>query len=981
MSAQNAVAGPAGRTRDPNRKSTGPKADSHRNEQSERKAHAIANVSQSAVIGAREVVTNACANGSPLQNMSQGQLRIGRNEKADAGDIEIKVEKVIELTKASKDAAVVALHDCDYDLNRAVSKILEGDSDDNWTSVSTKSKKEKEKVPAKSQVAESSSKQANGTSHKHVAPAGPRNRTAATTTASRKERPAGERPNRSSKQRDEPRDSGAGAESQPSADISRHPGPRAHRPPRAVRESGPRSGAERRPDAVRRPDGAGSSSANRPRGPRTFSNQQKLVPPAAAADDFPNSIDTWSNTTADPNARPAPAPITSMTVGNWSDVVSGANEDWSEEDYESSLMETKVFVPSGKSLPEADELSAQTTHVQMSDKQKRGAGTGTQAAPLLDRKEAAGAQILQSLKQPPVTQSGYGQISQSYINKQAADSIKSLVGIPTAVYAAAAPPAAHHPADPKPVPSSGRPANQNRRTTRIPESAVEMPSNDSVASLGVQFGALDVSFASADTQSFVKQDVQSLNHKAAMAANTSFEQQAKTVLADDMMKRHDALSGKQEPDIDPRNAVAKHVKSAIDSVKGPDLYSVTGSQSDYKGNASYGNAGSYSPYSSSASTSGQFNVYANPSSYASSPYSTNYQPAGPKNLSNLKDVDTSVPQKHVPYDMQSPAGLVNSTQTTNVLKNSLSATGKGNMSNQNIPRMMTQLMHPSYIMGGMASPAFYPLFDPSMQMPPAAAQDATGYAAAYNQPADTTKFGRSDGVSDGTASTATGVSSQNPVVSQHSQQQQFISTLPPGYGFYYLPSAPGLYQPQGGQFVPVPPVSNAHASSAPGFPKGNYASHSYAGSGYDSSALAMQPDYGKPQGYAPSPNQAKTMPSSDLMGQSSSYSKPHGVSKVCPPGDYTSSTHLLRNLQAYDKMSYPSVGQSATAAYNLTGSQAALGTSAYNSYMVPQNMGQGFPDSSQSQSGVGRSLPAGSKGPAPNAPKNYGQNLYQNPGW
>lgn len=93
------------------------------------------------------------------------------------------------------------------------------------------------------------------------------------------------------------------------------------------------------------------------------------------------------------------------------------------------------------------------------------------------------------------------------------------------------------------------------------------------------------------------------------------------------------------------------------------------------------------------------------------------------------------------------------------------------------------------------------------------------------------------------------------------------------------------------------------------------------------------------------------------------------------------SANLLTNLQAYDKMSYPSVGQSATAGYNLTGSQAALGASAYNSYMVPQNMSQGFPDSSQSQSGVGRSLPAGSKGTTTNAPKNYGQNLYQNPGW
>ena len=81
-------------------------------------------------------------------------------------------------------------------------------------------------------------------------------------------------------------------------------------------------------------------------------------------------------------------------------------------------------------------------------------------------------------------------------------------------------------------------------------------------------------------------------------------------------------------------------------------------------------------------------------------------------------------------------------------------------------------------------------------------------------------------------------------------------------------------------------------------------------------------------------------------------------------------------------MSYQSVGQSGNTGYNLTGSQAALGASAYNSYMVPQNMSQGFPDSSQSQSGVGRTLPSGSKGPAASAPKNYGQNMgYPNSNW
>ena len=34
-----------------------------------------------------------------------------------------------ELTGRDKDAALLALHDCDYDLNRAVEKLLENEAD------------------------------------------------------------------------------------------------------------------------------------------------------------------------------------------------------------------------------------------------------------------------------------------------------------------------------------------------------------------------------------------------------------------------------------------------------------------------------------------------------------------------------------------------------------------------------------------------------------------------------------------------------------------------------------------------------------------------------------------------------------------------------------------------------------------------------------------------------------------------------------
>lgn len=68
---------------------------------------------------------------------------------------------------------------------------------------------------------------------------------------------------------------------------------------------------------------------------------------------FPNSIDTWTNSTAEAASKPANADQAvgvgnTLRVGQWSDVA--GNEDWSEEDWDAKVMETKVFTPSSKAV-------------------------------------------------------------------------------------------------------------------------------------------------------------------------------------------------------------------------------------------------------------------------------------------------------------------------------------------------------------------------------------------------------------------------------------------------------------------------------------------------------------------------------------------------------------------------------------------------------------------------------------------------------
>jgi hypothetical protein len=710
-----------------------------------------------------------------------------------------------------------------------------------------------------------------------------------------------------------------------------------------------------------------------------------------------------------------------MTVGNWSDVVSGGNDDWSEEDLDHhNLIQSKVFVPTGRTITELDE----PTPVNKSSLNEHSSPRQPQE---FVRKEQAGAQILQSLQHQPVVQQTQSpqQIpptrsaavqqqqqpqqqvqpqqqqpnyaSQS-LNRQAAESIKSLVGISTGQQFPSGQPQQQSLRNDATKVGGVAPnarLGQGRRT-RIPETAVEMPTNDAVASMGVQFGAIDIStlgnvFGNDVAQSFkpvdnfeasqMKPQSQILNQgppnlQKQQLINPSVYEQKSTLqnikTSEDLMK---SLGAKPSESIDPRTGVKHNVNPKVTDLyssgqqhqeqfkqQQPQHQQSFGGSNAYgtQFNSSYGQQQSYNAYQTSSNTAGGQSV----------------QKTSMKELDNPRVQPSS-------YDLPSSgAGLVNSTQTTNVLKNSLPATGKQQqpqgMTNRT-PSQMQHFMPPP----GVPQPGFYyhPVYEP-LQMPGHSNADSNQFAGGYNHLSEN-KFGRQE-ATDVSSSVSTGQSTQNPVVSQ--SHQPFMGQAgPPGYSVYYMP--PPMMTPQG---YFIPPASSAQIPPPTGFAKNNYGSHSgYGANMYEGTGISLPSnDYGMkptaPYGQSAQQNvQSKSLSTgvgSDLMSGSTgsstqqSYGKPHGqtTQKVSQPPNMTHSSphHSMtvtdRLLSSSLKMNYAAGNQG----YNLTGNQ-----SYGNSYMAPP-MNQGFNDGNQGQNRPGMS--AGPKVP-PNTNKGgYGQNLYSN---
>ncbi|KAI1283156.1 Ubiquitin-associated protein 2 [Halotydeus destructor] len=950
----------------------------------------------------------------PLQP-TQEQIRIAllMNENTDLSDLQFKVEKIVSVTNATAEQAAVALHDCENDLDRAVTSIMEGDfgDDDDWKRVSTKNKKEK-KLPVKEggprkEHNENFKNSQNGGSDRPKAMRGgkaPRGRD------DRNEH-RGERP---------PRRIDDGETREPFDPERKYRDDRGERPARGgfTGERGGRGGARGGRGGLR---GRGGISRGAPVvGGGTSGRTFRPTPTATTGDGFPNSIDTWTNSTVDDKAPVSTAPL---AVGNWSDVV-GNDDHWSEEDYD-DLMETKVFTPSSAKIDENLATKVAAPRMDMASLLKQNSASDSKQQPpqplnfssVLAGSNRPGRDLLQSLQQPQqappvvapqqqqqsssVVPNQAGQYTQSYtnqsfVNKQAADSIKNLVGISTAGYSNAAALGQSQGRQDKAADQSKAQTRygqqQQRKPGRIPESAVEMPTSDSISSLGVQFGALDFgndanvfaglqgSDVSTNYDHLSKTPVKNTPASQGISERGSGggSMPTRSTLNPyrpqgvDQTKTSDLLKnmsqGLNQPDTGALSSVNNNKggyasNKGLDSANKNDLYGQSSNQgsdlNSYK--VPYNPAGSYGAgnYAGAAAAAGPPYVYSTAGPGYGSIYGNSvYQ--GPKNLSLKDNLDTNqAKSQSVGYDLHSAAGLVNSTMTTNVLKNSLSATGS-KVGIPSLPQSLPQMI-PPYIMPGApfayAAPPMGGMYDPMSMAAGRADSQFTGYPSTTD-----VKYSRSDAAD---VSSAVSSASSQAGVNQNPGQHPFMGQLPPGYGFYFtpMPSPAGMHYTQPPVFPTMPPVTNTGAAG-PAFNKqvsSGYGSHSYSSGAYDPSALtgASVQDYSKnPYGQSSQQSKSNLVSTGDLMGSQNPYAK----------------THSQMSKGSYDKLPYQGGNQQfgmASSGYNQNpyAPLAGQNLNLQHSGLQGDNSSQG---NGNNLSGNNRNNQSGGQG-GPRSSYNYGK--------
>lgn len=402
--------------------------------------------------------------------------------KQDDPDIQNKVHQVMEVTGQSSDAVVIALHDCDNDPTRAITMLIEGNKQEGeWETRGKKKKPVKEgsqQQPLQSQKGDQGGGGGPGSSNKENR-GGPRGEGGPRNTPRGSSGGGG----------GGGRGRGGGGGSWKSKEIEKNernledgrPGDRAG-------DMRPRGGGRRGGRGGR---GGGSVGG---RGSRTFQNQNRGL----GGEGFPQSMDTWTNSTSTGGQRPPRAggqqqqQQESMAVGTWNDLA--ASEDWSEEDW-SGQLETKVFTASGVAAnpPPAPD----TASIMQLLKEAPPAPPSSAAAAVAASREA-----------PPPSVSAAAAVAQ--FNQQATESIKAAVGVGSSP-AASTMTNSTYPPHSQPAASTGdasaavpskpasAPVPQRTKTPRvrvpppskIPESAVEMPEDSAVTSLDVQFGGIE----------------------------------------------------------------------------------------------------------------------------------------------------------------------------------------------------------------------------------------------------------------------------------------------------------------------------------------------------------------------------------------------------------------------------------------------------------------------------------------------------------
>ncbi|XP_015908503.1 ubiquitin-associated protein 2 isoform X2 [Parasteatoda tepidariorum] len=355
-------------------------------------------------------------NAVPKIQPTAEQMRIAQiiydGNKADYPDLKDKVERIIEITGRTKDDALVALHDCDNDSNRATIMLLEGNEDEGKWETSGKKKKNRQTQQKAPEV--------NG---HEPAPVEKEEKEPVVENTNRRREPK-QRGEGSYRYRGPPRMNRGGNQNRNWRNKENEKNERNLQEGRRERNNEGRSRGPRK-NFSGRGRGRGGRS-------RTFQNRG-----LQNNDGFPESIDTWNNSTAE-KVNMTNAADSTMTVGNWSDVA--VTEEWSEEDWAENLTETKVFTPSagtqstavaGLDIPTATALGQ---NIDLASFLQKSASSSEQnsSMPATNGPSVGPASLLS--QQIPQMQQAVAPQSQSHFDfnqfaKQAEAQIKAAVGV------------------------------------------------------------------------------------------------------------------------------------------------------------------------------------------------------------------------------------------------------------------------------------------------------------------------------------------------------------------------------------------------------------------------------------------------------------------------------------------------------------------------------------------------------------------------
>ncbi|KAK7074398.1 hypothetical protein SK128_008882 [Halocaridina rubra] len=243
---------------------------------------------------ASEAITHKIAPTAEQLRIAQMIDNITEPEKM----LQEKINQVMQFTGVDADDAMVALHDCDNDVNAAIDALLEGDDQGKWLE---STKKKKKPTTTKTTEAENNKENRRIDSRERSS-----------------SRPRGGGP---------PRFRGRGGGSvRGGRESDGWDGP--------GRGEGARRGRMTNGTSMTR--GRGGRGRGSSTGPRTFQNRQ--------APGFPDSIDTWGPLTEDkPNHQ------NNLKIDNWDDEPPASSDDWDGE-WTGSLEQTTVFCPSSSSV-------------------------------------------------------------------------------------------------------------------------------------------------------------------------------------------------------------------------------------------------------------------------------------------------------------------------------------------------------------------------------------------------------------------------------------------------------------------------------------------------------------------------------------------------------------------------------------------------------------------------------------------------------